>query len=198
MRLAVPGLLGTLRALFRDAGADPSVNSRKTDFAFISEFVEQRPIFGRGFGTFLPTRYDFLDNQYYLTLVEGGYVGLVMYIALLLGGMAVAQVIRRRAEHEHDRSLAQALTASLAVVAATSMAFDLLSFPSARSMLFVTLGCVGALWRLAPHREPVAAVRLAGVHEPRASGGASAEINGSAAQLQTMEPRRVELAGQRR
>lgn len=149
MRLMVPGLLGTIRSLFVDAGVDPSVESRRTDYEFVERFVSERPLFGRGFATFIPTRYDFLDNQYLLSLVETGAVGLAAYISLLVGGIVVARSIRRRASSQRDRDLAQALAASLAVVAATSFAFDFLSFGSARALMFLVLGCIGALWRIA-------------------------------------------------
>jgi len=150
MRLLIPGLLGTIRALFADADADPSVATREMDYSYASEFIASRPWFGRGFATFIPTRYDFLDNQYLLSLVETGYVGVGAYLALLVGGIVTARRIRRRVQSDADRDLAQALTASLAVVISTSAAFDFLSFPTARAAMFVTLGLVGALWRLAP------------------------------------------------
>jgi O-antigen ligase len=147
MRLMIPGLLGTIRALFVDAGADPSVSSRTTDYEYVDKFVAERPLFGRGFATFIPTRYDFLDNQYLLSLVETGYVGVSAYLLLLAGGMFVAYRVRRRSTDDRDRGLAQALMASLAVVGFTSFTFDFLSFPTARAMLFTAVGCVGALWR---------------------------------------------------
>ncbi|MGD9754146.1 MAG: O-antigen ligase family protein, partial [Acidimicrobiia bacterium] len=152
MRLAIPGLLGTIRSLFVDAGVDPSITSRQTDYDYVTRFIAERPAFGRGFATFVPTRYDFLDNQYLLSVVETGYVGAGTFVLMLLGGMLVAQSVRRHAALEMHRDLAQALTASLAVALFTSIAFDFLSFATVRALLFVLLGCVGALWRLAPRR----------------------------------------------
>ena len=35
----------------------------------------ERPLFGRGFGTFLPELYRYIDNTYLLGLVEFGIVG---------------------------------------------------------------------------------------------------------------------------
>ena len=154
VRLLIPGLLGTIRALFVDAPADPSINSRESDYEFVSRFVAENPLFGRGFSTFIPSKFDFLDNQYLLSLVETGLVGVLALLTLIIGGIFTARSVRRRTDNDVDRDLAQALAASLAVVAATSLAFDYLSFPSARILMFVVLGCVGALWRLVPYRAP--------------------------------------------
>lgn len=154
VRLLIPGLLGTIRALFVDAPTDPSINSRESDYEYVSRFVAERPFLGRGFWTFIPSRFDFLDNQYMLSLVETGVVGLLALLVLLFGGMVTTGVVRQRTDNEVDRDLAQALMASLAVVAATSIAFDYLSFPTTRVLMFVVLGCVGALWRLVPRMDP--------------------------------------------
>jgi hypothetical protein len=148
IRLLVPGLLNEMVSLFTEASSDPSVQSRQVDYAYVTKFIEQRPVFGRGFGTFIPTRYDFLDNQYLLGLVETGYVGVAAFLVLIFGSIFVAGLIRSRAGDENDRSLATALMASLLVVAVTSVAFDFMGFPTVRMLLFLLVGCVGALWRL--------------------------------------------------
>ncbi len=154
VRVLIPGLLGTLKALFVDAGVDPSITTRESDYEFVSRFFAERPIFGRGYATFIPTKFDFLDNQYLLSIVETGLVGAAAYLALIVGAMLAARSVRRWCKAEVDRDLAQALVASLAVVALTSAAFDFMSFPSVRVLLFVIVGCVGAIWRLVPHDRP--------------------------------------------
>ena len=82
LKLAAPGLLGTIRALFLSFFVDPSITSRRDDYAYVGEFIGQHPVFGRGYGTFLPESYDFLDNQYLLSLVETGIVGVVALVAV--------------------------------------------------------------------------------------------------------------------
>lgn len=169
MRLAVPGLLGTIKSLFVDAPADPSIQSRQTDYLFVTTFIHERPWFGRGYTTFIPVRYDFLDNQYLLAVVETGYVGAAMYITLLVGSIAAAWQVRRQVADQAARDLAQALIASLAVAAATSMAFDFLSFPTVRATLFLAVGCVGALGRLT-----VGSVSFTPGHTPNRAAALSA------------------------
>ncbi len=152
VRLLVPGLLGTIRSLFTNATKDPSITSREQDYEFVGRFITENPLFGRGFFTFIPERYDYLDNQYMMTLVETGVIGLLALLTMIVGSMVVAHKVRARTDDPVDRDLAATFMAMLAVALSTAIAFDYLSFPSVRIMLFVAIGGVGALWRLVPDR----------------------------------------------
>ena len=73
--VVVPGLLGTIRGLFVNASSDPSTDGRTADYGPVLEYLQQRPLFGRGLGTFLPELYRTLDNQYLaiaVTVSAGG------------------------------------------------------------------------------------------------------------------------------
>lgn len=157
MRVLFPGLLGTIRSLFVDAGVDPSVTSRTDDYSYAGELLAESPIFGRGLSTFIPTIYDFMDNQYLMTLIETGIVGLIVLILLFVTGMAVARGARHRAADEETRDLGQCLAAAVAVAAVTSGTFDFMSFATARFVLLLLLGCAGALWSLGHERSEYAA-----------------------------------------
>lgn len=148
MKFLVPGLLGTIKALFLSAGVDPSVTGRTIDYSYASGFIAERPWFGRGFATFSPTRYDYLDNQYLVTLIEMGVVGLLAVVALFVTAIAMARITRSRSTDEATKDLAQSLVASLVVVLVSFATFDFLGFPTARGLAFVLLGVVAAFWRL--------------------------------------------------
>ena len=64
IRLAIPGLVGTLLALFTNLGNDPSVSGRTSDYAVVFDVFEDHPWLGRGLFTFLPRSYRILDNQW--------------------------------------------------------------------------------------------------------------------------------------
>lgn len=147
-RVLQPGLLGTIRALFENAQQDPSVQGRTDDYATVMAFVAERPWLGRGAGTFMPERYLLLDNQFLLTLVSQGVVGLSALIALLLGMYWSARSVRHRGEDGETRHLAQALAASVVTGLVVSATFDSLSFTTFSCLLFLLLGSVGALHRL--------------------------------------------------
>lgn len=146
--LVVPGLLGTVRNLFRDVGTDPSIAGRTNDYAAIPGLMQGHWWLGRGTGTFLPDVYFFLDNQYLAALLQGGIVGLVAFIALLVVGLGVARGVRRRSPDPAVRSEAQALAGTIASLGAGSVVFDSLAFRQSAFLLFLAIGCAGAHWSL--------------------------------------------------
>lgn len=148
MQVMVPGLLGTIKSLFLNATTDPSTTGRTADYAAVWYYFTQQPVIGRGLGTFIPSLYRTLDNQYLGTLVETGLVGLLSLLALLAGSILVALTLRRRLTDPVDRSLALALAAGVAVPLVSFVTFDGLSFPMAAGITFLLLGAVASLWRL--------------------------------------------------
>lgn len=155
LRLAVPGLLGTITSLFTGLSNDPSYLGRTQDYEYVQRFIAERRWFGRGFGTFIPEVYTTLDNQYLGQIVETGYVGLAALVTLLASGVAVGWIVKRRAGDDDDqRSLGVALAAAAVVPLATYVTFDGLSFPVVTGFAYLVLGCAGAAWRLCPERVP--------------------------------------------
>ena len=148
MRLAVPGLLGTIKSLFTGLSNDPSYLGRTKDYEYVGRFIAESPWFGRGFGTFVPELYTTLDNQYLAQIVETGYVGLTALLVLLTSGLVLGWKIKRRAADSSQRSLGVALTAAAIVPLATFITFDGLSFNVVTGFTFLILGCTGAGYRL--------------------------------------------------
>lgn len=164
----VPGLLGSIRGLFVSAGTDTSITARTDDYPAVEAFFRSAPWLGRGPFTFLPSVYRTLDNQYLGSLVEGGVVGLLTMVALLLGTTAVALRIARRVPPGPDRVLALALAAGLATAMVLFASFDAYSFPMCMGTVFLLVGLVGAAVRCLEH--PLAA---AGSRAPEPAARAS-------------------------
>lgn len=153
-----PGLLATLRALVLAGERDPSVQGRIEDYDYIAPFVRDRPWFGRGVGTFLPDSYRLLDNQWLVTLVTTGIVGVTGLAALLLAGIVLAGRVHRLAPSTRDRDLAAVLAVGIGVAGVSAVAFDALYFSTYFVVLHLLLGLAGALWRITRHaadRAPV-------------------------------------------
>jgi O-antigen ligase len=147
MYLSVPGLLGTIMGLFSNAGEDPSVGSRTGSYEIAGAFIENSPVLGRGFGTFLP-KYWILDNGYLGLLIEGGVLGLGGLLALIGAGVLAARQARRWSPDPDDQQLARALMASIIAGAAGLAFFDAFAFPQSAGAVFLLLGLAGAMRRL--------------------------------------------------
>jgi O-antigen ligase len=143
---AVHGLIGTFRSLFDGIfnGQDSSVNDRLADYGGVAQYLDQRPLFGRGFGTFLPLVYRYTDNMYLLAIIEIGLVGVVAMFFVFVAGAQTAIAGRKKALGENRREMGQALFACMAIAAVTSATFDSLSFPMFSGVFFLLLGCCGA------------------------------------------------------
>lgn len=139
----VPGLLGTITNLFTGIQSDSSAQSRTGSFSLAYDFISRTPIFGRGFLTFLPA-YRILDDQYLGLLIETGVVGLLTFLGLLVSGVVGGMRLRRTA-NPIDSRLGVSLAASAASALASFALFDAFSFPMAASLIFLILGCLGAL-----------------------------------------------------
>ena len=148
LRFAFPGLLGTITGLFLHFQSDSSYQTRAEDYGNVGSYIAEHPIFGRGFGTFLPQDFFFLDNQYLMTLIELGVVGLVAVLGVMFTGIVLSFRASRWALTPEERLLARSLCASIAGATLTLGTFDFFSFQMATGVLFLLLGCAGALWRL--------------------------------------------------
>ncbi|MEZ0090344.1 O-antigen ligase family protein [Streptacidiphilus sp. EB129] len=146
LKVMIPGLIGTIVTLFSTflSNSDSSTQARTVKYAEIAPYLAERPLFGRGFGTFTPDLYFFTDNQYMLTLAEMGALGLLALLTLFVTGIHHGGAIRRLARTESDRELGQAFFASALVGMVISATFDALSFPMFAGMFFLTLGAGGS------------------------------------------------------
>ena len=149
MYATIPGLLGEFRSLFGQVGSDTSSTSRTGAFSSAIPFIQQHPWLGRGFGTFLPATYFFTDDQYLLSLIEIGFIGLLALLGLFVTAWMCARNGRRLSTDPETRQLGQILAATVAVPAVAFATFDAFSFAMAASLTFLMIGCVGAYWRLA-------------------------------------------------
>lgn len=146
LRAAIPGLLGAVREIFGGVATDTSITARTDDYALIALIIKDSPLLGQGLGTFRPEEYFFLDNQYLLSLVEGGtvlVVGMVVFFLLVFSSARGAVI---RAKSPAAASRAQAVAGSVLSIAISGAFFDLFSFAQATVVLFILAGVAGALW----------------------------------------------------
>jgi len=143
-----PGLLGTLTRMFTGIEGDASARSRTDsyDYAFHAFFAS--PWVGKGFATFLP-KYRILDNQWLLSAIEIGVVGVVC-LALLMGTVVRSGLRAESAlAHVEDRVLTRACVAAVLAVCVGMLFYDGFAFPQATGLLFVVAGLAASSLRLA-------------------------------------------------
>jgi len=148
MWAVVPGLAGTFKSLFTQVGSDSSSLSRTDAFSSALPFIAQHPWLGQGFDTFFPQIYFFTDDQYLHALIETGVIGVLTLLALFATGWITAASARRAASDQQLRDLVQSLAAAIAAAAAAFATVDAFSFSIISGVVFMLLGCVGAVWRL--------------------------------------------------
>jgi O-antigen ligase len=149
MKIAVPGLLGVFYNLISNAGSDSSIQFRTHDYPIVLAEVNRHVFLGRGLGSWLAPKHQILDNQYLLSLVEVGVVGLVAFVGLFAAAVYAVVRARRLTTDPVDRDLGLTVIAATMVPVAGAITFDLLSFPVISGLVFVLVGVAGAYLRIA-------------------------------------------------
>ncbi|KAB8190562.1 hypothetical protein FH608_034100 [Nonomuraea phyllanthi] len=165
MKVLAPGLLGTFYNLFAGAGDDSSIIYRTHDYPFAMREFARSPIFGRGPGTWYPFKHQVFDNQYLLSLVETGLIGVIGFVGVIGCGIVVALRVRRMSTDPNVRNLALTIAAGLVVPLLGAATFDLLSFPGITSVLFLLVGAAGALMRF-ERADQAGRLLLSSFHDP--------------------------------
>lgn len=143
MTVAVPGMLGSLRALFVGVGQDSSVASRIDSAGSALEIAMRHPFFGQGLGSFMPTEL-ILDNQILLLFIEVGVLGLTAFVVLVGVCVWAGWRIWQKDAVARDRAYGVALAAGNAAALVNMCFYDALSFPLAAGLMFLMVGITGA------------------------------------------------------
>lgn len=156
IKFASPGLLRTFLSLFQHASNDDSVQWRTHDYSTAHQLIAEHPWLGRGLGTWYAPKHEVFDNQYLLTLVDSGILGLTALLGVFTAALYATLRVRalsdtRAAEsgsNDTDRDLALSLTASIIVIFPAFATFDFAAFPTVTSLAFLLAGVAGALLRV--------------------------------------------------
>ena len=110
IKLVSPGLLGTFFSLFQNAGRTAASSGAPTTTRRPRQLISQHLWLGRGIGTWYAPKHEVFDNQYLLTLVDSGVIGLVAFVGIVLAAMYAAvrvgllcHRLRRAAGDRRDR-----------------------------------------------------------------------------------------------
>lgn len=143
-----PGLLRTLANLFDDPSKNPAFTVRQERYPMVWHYFSQRPLLGRGTGTYVLPQYSILDNQWLVLLIANGIVGIVALVALHVTGIVLAGMAMRRAQTAEIRHLCAAVLSTQAIAPIVAGTFDSFSFLTYITLVGLTLGMCGTVWRL--------------------------------------------------
>jgi O-antigen ligase len=149
IKVIAPGLLGAFYGLFANIGSDSSIKYRTHDYAIASTEIAKHLWLGRGLGTWYAPKHQVFDNQYLLSLVETGVIGLVAFIGIFLAGGYAALRARFMSLDRGERDLGLTLAAMLMVPIIACATFDFGGFATANALGFLIAGAAGALLRTA-------------------------------------------------
>jgi O-antigen ligase len=147
MKVMVPGLLGAFYELFANIGKDDSIRYRTHDYSTASTEIAKHFWLGRGLGTWYAPKHQVFDNQYLLSFVEVGVLGLVAFIGIFVAGIYAAIRVRFMTSDADERDLGLTLVAILAVPIIGCATFDLAAFATATALAFIIAGAAGSLLR---------------------------------------------------
>lgn len=147
VKLIVPGVLGAIIDLFANISSDSSLRWRTMDYAAAGAEIAKHPWLGRGLGTWYAPKYLVFDNQYILSTVETGLIGVVAFAGLFAAGIWSALRARHLQTDPSVRDLGLTLAACLVVPLIGSATFDLRSYAVVTGLAFLLVGAAGALMR---------------------------------------------------
>ena len=148
IHFAFPGAIGMLTERLAPSylvnGETGNRAGRVADYPRIFAEVRDRPLLGRGFGTFNPDRFFFVDNQYLMLAAEVGLLGIAVFLNFFVASFRLLFRTGRSIGGEIG-DLAIALAASTAVFAVTTFTYDSFGFPQPFNLFLVLLGLGTAL-----------------------------------------------------
>lgn len=143
VQVAFPGVVNTLVQYFTpEFVLSQEVGNRYgrlVDYARSLPYWLDRPLLGRGFNTFSPDRFGYIDNQYLKFLLEIGVLGVVSFLFLMWRATSVPFRVGGRIGGDAGAVLV-GCAAAAAVFAVTSATFDTVGFPQVAYLFFAVAG----------------------------------------------------------
>lgn len=150
VHMAFPGTLATLQTWISPSHIEKTEVGNKAgrleDYPRVWKELVKYPAFGRGYGTFLPENFFYVDNQYLKFAVEIGLLGLSLVLVFFRRVIIEMWHASTRAEPS-ERSLLVALLAGAVVFAVSFATFDTFGFAQVPYLFFLLLALGTSLCR---------------------------------------------------
>jgi hypothetical protein len=146
IQVLAPSALGQLNTLLTRTtlSQDASTQGRTADYDAVGPDVWANPWFGRGWGSYEPSTYRFIDNQYLITWIDSGVFALCAYLLVLAAVLWTTKRLLTSGNRENV-ILGGAIFSAACSFIVCNLLFDTLSFPIAPYIFFYIVGCAAAL-----------------------------------------------------
>jgi O-antigen ligase len=141
--MVAPGILRTFTVFFGLGTADPSITGRTRDFDTVADMITASLWLGYGPGGY-PLN-EWLDNQYFVTVLDLGLIGLAGLLLYLVVPILAAMNALRNSPAIETRMIACSLIGALAAAVVCFGTFDAFAFPMMGWVLALLVGFCGAI-----------------------------------------------------
>lgn len=131
-----------------DSQGEGSVLTRVQDYARIAESFRAHRLFGLGPGGGGIEQFGYLDNQWLQAVVQGGIFGVIAMVILTLGGLFGFGLALRRVSSPLERDQVFVMGSMYVGILASSVTFDLFSFPQVSLLFFLLFGMMWSSVRI--------------------------------------------------
>jgi hypothetical protein len=145
IQVIAPGALVKVKSQLQPSRVNNnSTQGRTADYAATRPEILRHLATGRGFGTYNPERYRFLDNEYLKRMIETGLLGAAAYILMTLAGPMLAHSVIRGGNPTRAGP-ALAASASALTYFVSGFLYDVFFFPQAPYLFFLSTAFIVVL-----------------------------------------------------
>lgn len=143
------GVFDAIISTFMSSADDPSLQSRARGIDYVMSHWTEHFWLGQGSFTYpLGPEQPVLDNEYLSRLIEGGIVGLLTLIVLMIAAIIYAAKARNRCENAPTTELINGVLGGLVALTVVSTVLDVSAFQQISMVRWLLIVLAGAAWAL--------------------------------------------------
>lgn len=143
------GVFDAIISTFMGSANDPSLQSRARGIDYVMSHWTEHFWLGQGSFTYpLGPDQPVLDNEYLSRLIEGGIVGLLTLIVLMIAAIIYAVGARNRCHHAPTTELINGVLGGLVALTVVGSVLDVSAFQQISMIRWLLIVLAGAAWAL--------------------------------------------------
>ncbi|TDH20314.1 O-antigen ligase family protein [Mycobacteroides franklinii] len=150
------GVFDAIISTFMGSADDPSLQSRARGIDYVTAHWTEHFWLGQGSFTYpLGPEQPVLDNEYLSRLIEGGILGLLALIFLMITAVGYAAKARNRCGDVATTELINGVLGALVALTVVSTVLDVSAFQQVSMVRYLLIVLAGAAWALVKRSEEV-------------------------------------------